>query len=68
MSLSFSFYEEQTKFKIQAYYSIKTVSEMLSVTDKHVRNMLGDKRLKAVKFGGAVRIPHSELIKAIREY
>ena len=68
MSSSLSFYEEQTSYKIQKYYSIKTVSEMLSVTDKHIRNMLKGKRMKGVRIGGAIRIPHSELVKAIKDY
>ena len=63
-----SFYVSESKYKIQDYYRVKDVARMLSVTEKHVRNMINRGEIKAKRFGGVIRIPYSELVRNIRDY
>ena len=50
------------------YYKISKMAEMLDVSEKTLRRMIADRRIKAVRIGGSVRIPHSELHKMIQDY
>lgn len=40
-------------------FTINEVAQMLSVTSKTVRNLIGKGELRAVKIGGSVRIKES---------
>lgn len=63
-----SFYEQETEYKIQAYYRIKTVAKMLDVSEKTVKRMIYGGEIKAKRFAGCIRIPYSEVVKNIKEY
>ena len=52
----------------QKYFKITTVASMLEVSDKTIRRMISTGQLKIIRFGGCIRIPHSEISKAIRNY
>jgi excisionase family DNA binding protein len=60
-------YVTETKHKVQQYYTMKEIAEMMRVSEKTVKRMIRDRELRAVKFRGSTRIPYSELIKSIKE-
>ena len=63
-----SFYVKKTRYKIQDYYKVKDVARLMNVTEKHVRNMINRGEIQAKRFGGAIRIPYSELVRNIKDY
>ena len=63
-----SFYLQETKHKIQSYYTVKDVATLISVSEKHVRNMINRGEIRAKRFGGAIRIPYTELVRNIKDY
>ncbi len=60
-------YVQETKHKIQQYYTTKQVAEMMCVSEKTIKRMIRYREIKAVKFRGSTRIPYSELVKNIKE-
>jgi excisionase family DNA binding protein len=51
----------------QQYYSIRHVAERFDLSQKTIRRMIAAGKIKAKRINGAVRIAHSELMKAVRE-
>lgn len=52
----------------QKYFSIASLAEQFELSQKTIRRMITEGRLKARRIGGSVRIPHEELSKIIKEY
>lgn len=52
----------------QKYYRLKTLAATFDISEKTLRRMITEGRLKAKRIGGSIRIPHAELIKIIQEY
>ena len=52
----------------QKYFRIAAVVERFDLSEKTIRRMITEGRLKAKRIGGSIRIPHAELSKIIREY
>ena len=50
------------------YYKLSTLSDMFEISEKTLRRMIADRRIRAVRIGGSVRIPHAELGKIVQEY
>ena len=46
---------------MQKHYTVREVSEMMKVAEGTVRNMISQKRLQAVKFGGRTLVSESSL-------
>lgn len=47
--------------------SVNETAEALNVSSNHVRNMLKKNQIRAVKIGGVVRIPETEVDRFIGE-
>ena len=52
----------------QKYYGLKTLAETFDISEKTLRRMITEGRLKAKRIRGSIRIPHAELPKIIQEY
>ena len=52
----------------QQYFSIATLAERFELSEKTIRRMITEGRLKAKRICGSIRIPHTELAKIIQEY
>ncbi len=63
-----SFYLRENRHKIQDHYRVKDVARIMEVTERHVRNMINRGEIRAKRFGGAIRIPYSELVRNIKDY
>ena len=61
-------YLQTQKFlKMQKHYTVREVSEMMKVTEGTVRNMISQKRLQSVKFGGRTLISESSLKECLHK-
>jgi hypothetical protein len=49
----------------QQYYSVRRLAEMWDLSQKTIKRMIQNDKLKAKRINGSVRIPHSEIVKAI---
>lgn len=52
----------------QQYFSIATLASRFEVSEKTIRRMITEGRIKAFRIGGTIRIPHAELAKIIQDY
>jgi excisionase family DNA binding protein len=52
----------------QQYFSVATVAKRFEISEKTVRRMIAESRIKAKRIRGSIRISHEELEKLIREY
>jgi len=52
----------------QKYFSIASLAEQFELSQKTIRRMIIEGQIKAKRIRGSVRIPHSELLKLIKEY
>jgi len=52
----------------QHYYSVATLAERFELSEKTIRRMITEGKLKAKKIRGSVRIPHDELAKLLQDY
>ena len=52
----------------QKYFSIATLAERFELSEKTIRRMITEGRLKAKRIRGSIRIPHTELAKIVRDY
>lgn len=52
----------------QKYYRLSAVAEMFDLSEKTVRRLITERRIKAKRIGGSIRIPHSELVKMVEDY
>ena len=51
----------------EKHYSVKKLSEMFSTDESFWRKRIARGGIKAIKIGRCVRIPESEVLKAIQE-
>ncbi len=52
----------------QKYYRIPVLAGMFDVSEKTIRRMITDRRIRANRIAGCIRIPHSELSKIVQDY
>lgn len=52
----------------QKYFSIASLAVQFDLSQKTIRRMITEGRLKAKRIGGSIRISHEELSKIIRDY
>lgn len=52
----------------QKYYRLKTLAATFDISEKTLRRMITEGKLKAKRIGGSIRIAHSELNKIIQDY
>ena len=62
-----SIFDSEIAVKLQQHYSLKNVAEMLSVSEKTVYRWVYERKLKAHRIAGSVRVPKTELLKIIKE-
>lgn len=51
--------------KLEKMYSVKEITQLLSVHDRTVRMWVADGKVKSVKINGVLRIPESEVKRLI---
>lgn len=51
--------------KEKAAYKISEFSDLVSLSEKTIRSLISYGKITAIKIGGSVRIPHSELLKIL---
>jgi excisionase family DNA binding protein len=59
-------YEQDIQTKMRKYYRVKEAAELFSVSEKTIRRWISDRFIKAVRIGGSVRIPISEMERVIQ--
>ncbi|MCA9741405.1 helix-turn-helix domain-containing protein [candidate division KSB1 bacterium] len=52
----------------QKHYRLAAVAEMFDLSEKTVRRMVTERRIKAKRIGGSIRIPHAEVVKMVEDY
>ena len=52
----------------QKYYRLKALAQTFDLSEKTLRRMITEGRLKAKRIRGSIRISHAELNKIIQEY
>ena len=52
----------------QQFYSIASLARMFELSPKTIRRMIIDGQLKAKRVRASIRIPHSEMVKALQDY
>jgi excisionase family DNA binding protein len=61
-------YNENLRVKLQKHYRIKDAADMCAVSEKTMYRWIYDRRVKAHKIGGSVRIPQGELMRIIEDF
>jgi excisionase family DNA binding protein len=51
---------------VEAYKTVSEVAELLKVTERTVRNWIKQKRLRAVRVGGVIRVSVEELERFVK--
>ena len=51
--------------KEKAAYKISEIAEGVALSEKTIRSLISYGKITAIKVGGSVRIPHSELEKIL---
>ncbi len=62
-----SIFDNEIAVKLQQHYRLKDIAEMLSVSEKTVYRWVYERKLKAHRIAGSVRVPKTELLKIIKE-
>ena len=52
--------------KEKAAYRVSEIAELVSLTEKTIRSLISRGAITAIKVGGSVRVPHSELEKILK--
>jgi excisionase family DNA binding protein len=63
-----SIFDKEARVKLQQHYRLKDVAKMLSISEKSLYRWIKEKKLKAHKIGGSIRIPRSELLRFIQPF
>lgn len=66
--MNFKEFDNEGAIKLQKYYKISTVADQFEISEDTVRKWLKSIKLKGHKLGGAVRIPHTELINFVKDW
>jgi len=59
-------FDIEAKQKLQQHYRIKEVAVMCAISEKTVYRWIYEKRIKAHRIGGSIRIPRTELLTIIQ--